>query len=123
MTVDKYLPVGLKNPSLLEQEPATIASRIYLHYLAKLNSREKITNFGEFIETLGPELTYRDKNIIVSNLLIPKMFPKQIPAEIQGQKLIQYLKDNPNKSFGIKIKIPKMNNFGTKQCDYTRPIS
>ena len=85
--------------------------------LAKLNlGQENIIkdNFGNFVSNMGARLSLGNTNIVVSKLLIPKMFKTEDKEKPEGDKIvkkfIQYLEKHSKESKEkFDIKIQKMN--------------
>ena len=111
LTLKSYLPACVKQPPLFALSPDTIAEHIDILRLIHYNNEEEIDTEEFFNKILKKpiELSFSSKLLLIKYLIIPKMFENHpIPKGLKGnrleKKLIEYIKNNPDKQYQINIK-------------------
>ena len=125
LTVENYLQACLKQPSLFCQSPKTIANHIKAMLFINKNNNKNL-NQDEIWEMLlaKPLFMCCTNKTNYSYLLRKKMFPHKNPKGLSGsskinQKIIDYLKANPDLSFSFSIIKDEMSN---EFIEYTKKL-
>ena len=116
LTLDGYIPACIKQPALFSQSPDTISRHIDIIRFSNFNMDHKVDTkeFWQKILKHPLEFSCADSTLLVTLLIIPKMFEGgKIPNELKGnrlkQKLVDYLIDNPDKTFNLNLRQLKTN--------------
>ena len=109
LTIKKYIPTCLKQPQLFIQSPETIENHIKALIFIKKNIHKKwdLRKIVESVIKKPRSLSYKNETNY-SILLRNKMFGYGAPKSVLGngrinQKLIDYLRENPNSKFSFSI--------------------
>ena len=125
LTVKDYIQACLKQPPLFHQSPKTIANHIKAMLFINKNNNKNL-NQDEIWEMLlaKPLFMCCTNKTNYSYLLRKQMFPHKNPKGLSGngkvnQKIIDYLKANPDLSFSFSIIKDEMSN---EFIEYTKKL-
>ena len=113
LTLDNYISTCIKQPQLFCQSPDTIGEHIDILRLSYFNTGKEIDNDDFFKKILSKplELGCSSKLLLIKYLIIPKMFessnskiPNSLKRNHLKEKLNEYLKENPNRTYCINIR-------------------
>ena len=112
LTVDDYIKTCKTSPSLFQSSPDTISEHIDVQRFSFFNTNKNMDDEQAMRKILsnGIDLSCSSKLLLIKNLILPKIFEKNTKPKglMRGghleEKLENYLKNNPDKTYEINVK-------------------